>query len=198
MTSSATPPHPFVLPRSLQRHLSATELRCAMLDGELTALGDGFVPVDVPISAAERAASLVETITDGRVILADRTAAWVWGWCLEPGPLRTCVSIAARIPSTDRRRLGAREAVIDDDEERSLAGIRVTTPLRTLVDLVRHADGADTVELVATGMRVSSIPLGDALAALDRRPRLAHVRRARARLAEADALLGSGQPLLTR
>lgn len=198
MTPSVSPPHPRALPGSLQLHLSATELRSALLDGEVTALGDGFVPVDLPVSPAERAASLRETITDGRVILADRTAAWVWGWCLEPGPLRTCVSIGARIPSTDRRRLGTREAVIDDDEVRSLVGIRVTTPLRTLVDVVRHATETDIVELVATGMRVSSIPLVDAVAALDRRPRLAHVRRARARLAEADALLGAGQPLLTR
>lgn len=198
MSPSASPPRSRPRLRSLPLHLSATELRSALLDGEVTALGDGFVPVDLPISPTERAASLVETITDGRVILADRTAAWVWGWCLEPGPLRTCVSIGARIPSTDRRRLGAREAVIDDDEVRSLAGIRVTTPLRTLVDLVRHAAEADIVELAATGMRVSSIPLVDALAALERRPRLAHVRRARARLAEADALLGAGQPLLTR
>lgn len=171
--------------RALTGHLSVTELRSAALDGEVQALGDSFVPLDLPVTAADRALSLAALIDDPRVILSDRTAAWVWGWCREPGPLRTCVSISARIPSPDRRRLGARESVIADDEHQRVAGIRVTTPLRTLVDLARHGAEDSTVELLAQGLRESSIPLSTVLAALEQRARLSHVRVARRRLATA-------------
>ncbi|GAA1726517.1 hypothetical protein [Microcella frigidaquae] len=172
---------------ALLAHLSTVELRSAVLDGELVPLGEGFAPLDLPVTATDRARTLAATIADSRVIVADRTAAWVWGWCSAPGRLRTCVSIAARIPSTQRRRLGAREAVIDDDEHRLLADVRVTTPLRTLVDLARHGTEPETVDLLAQGLRESGISLAAALAALDRRARLSFVRAARQRLTEAAA-----------
>ena len=172
---------------TLLAHLSPVELRSAVLDGELVPLGEGFAPLDLPVTASDRARTFASTIADPRVIVADRTAGWVWGWCSAPGSLRTCVSIAARIPSTQRRRLGAREAVIDDDEHRLLDGVRVTTPLRTLVDLARHGTESDTVDLLAQGLRESGIPLATALAGLERRARLSFVRTARQRLTEAAA-----------
>lgn len=172
-------------PSSFGSALSPTELRSAVLDGEAIALGDGFAPLDLPVTAADRAASLSATLADRRVILADRTAAWVWGWCAQPGSLRTCVSITARIPSPERRRLGAREAVIDPDERRSVGGVLVTDPVRTLVDLARHSADPDVVDLLASGMRISRIPFTEVMSALSRRPRLAFVRTARARLLRA-------------
>ncbi len=168
--------------------LSATELRAAVLDGELIPLGDGFMPLDLPITVADRARTLAPTLRDLRVIVADRTAAWVWGWCREPGALSTCVSIAARIPSTDRRRLGTREAVIDAEEHRIVAGVHVTTPVRTLIDLARHSAEPSTVEILASGFARSGLTLLEVLAALDRRPRLSFVRPARERLIAAAAL----------
>lgn len=176
--------------------LSTTELRAAVLDGELLTLGDGFAPLDLPVTSADRARTLTPTLGDRRVILADRTAAWVWGWCRESGPLSTCVSIAARIPSPERRRLGAREAVIEDDEWCLLDGVRVTTPSRTLIDLARHAPDASIVGVLATGLTDSGVTLGEVLAVLKSRPRLSFVRLARQRLAAASDL--AAQPLLTR
>lgn len=194
-----TPAPLIVLPSA---RLSASELRAAVLDGELVAIGEGFAPIDAPITAAARAASLAPSLLDDRVVIADRTAAWVWGWGPAPAALMTCVAITARIPSPDRRRLRAREVVIDDDERRMLGTVAVTTPLRTLLDLARHDEGADVVSLLARGIRCHGITREAVDSALARRRSLSFVRPARARLAAAFEHAGAeetaDQPLLTR
>lgn len=172
-------PAPLILPGPI---VSASELRCAVLDGELVTLGEGFLPIDSPLTARERAASLAPALIDHRVVIADRSAAWVWGWAAPPPVVSTCVSIAARIPSPDRRRLRAREVVIEADEVRMLGPVPVTTPLRTLLDLARHDNDPQLVSLLAAGLRAHGVTRPQLDTALARRPSLSFVRPARARL----------------
>jgi hypothetical protein len=167
------------------RHLSSSELQCATLDGELVALGEGFIPVDAPLTAHARAASLSPLVIDRRVIIADRSAAWVWGWGAMPLAVSTCVSIAARIPSPDRRRLRAREVVIHDGEWVTLGDVAVTSPVRTLVDLARHDSGLDLAALLERGIQLHHIEPAQLAAALTGRTNLSFVRMARGRLDEA-------------
>lgn len=178
--------------------VSASELRAAALDGEVVVLGEGFLPIDAPFTALARAASLAPLMLDTRVILADRSAAWVWGWGPMPAVVMTCVAITARIPSPDRRRLRAREVVIDDDETRMLGPVPVTTPLRTLLDLARHDRDDDVIALLAEGITAQRISRAQIDATLTRRASLSYVRPARARLLSALQQAESGQPLLTR
>jgi hypothetical protein len=185
-----------VPPRSrppLSDLLSPAELGAAVLDGELCRLGDDVAPIDLPVTTESRARTLRRTILDRRVIVSDRCAAWVWGWVLSPPPLSTSVSIGARVPSPDRRRLRAREVVIDPDETVEVAGLVVTTPLRTLVDLARHDTAPDAIDVVARGMLEHRIRPDELTNALDRRTRLSYVRRAR-ELAAAAALLVADAP----
>lgn len=183
------------------RLISATELRSAALDGEVVAVGEGFLPIDMPVSALTRAASLAPLLIDDRVVVSDRSAAWVWGWGPAPVAVTTCVAITARIPSPDRRRLRAREVVIDDDERRLLGQVAVTTPLRTLLDLARHDPDPAVIGLLASGLRHHGIDGTEVDAELARRPSLSFVKLARTRLvaalAEAEGAV-PGQPLLTR
>ena len=181
--------------------LTATELRSAALDGELVPIGEGFLPIDTPETALTRAASLAPLLIDDRVVVADRSAAWVWGWGPAPAAVTTCVAITARIPSPDRRRLRAREVVIDDDERRLLGTVAVTTPMRTLLDLARHDPDPEVGRLLAAGIRHHSIDRAALEAELARRPSLSFVKPARIRLLAALAGAdesGPGQPLLTR
>ncbi len=197
------PSSPILLPSA---RLSASELRSAALDGELVPVGEGFVPIDAPLTAYARAASLAPLLIDERVVVSDRSAAWVWGWGSAPGAVTTCVAITARIPSPDRRRLRAREVVIDDDERRMLGSVAVTTPLRTVLDLARHDLHDDVVALLAAGIVAHGFTPDGLESALARRRSLSFVRPARARLAAAFALrpdgsvgdAGRAQPLLTR
>ncbi len=181
--------------------LSASELRSAALDGEVIAVGEGFLPIDMPVTPLTRAASLAPLLIDDRVVVADRSAGWVWGWGPAPAAVTTCVAITARIPSPDRRRLRAREVVIDDDERRLLGPVAVTTPLRTLLDLARHDPDPAVGRLLSAGIRHHGIDRAALEAELARRPSLSFVKPARARLLAAlDEAEGAdpGQPLLTR
>lgn len=165
--------------------LSASELQCAARDGELVSLGEGYVSIDAPDTPFIRAASLSPVVLDSRVIISDRSAAWVWGWGAMPRTVSTCVSIAARIPSPDRRRLRAREVVIADGERVMLGDIAVTSPERTLVDLARHDGERDLHELLARGLRESRFDLAHLFGALSDRTNLSFVRSARRRLTAA-------------
>lgn len=191
MTRSAS----ILLPDHL---LSAAELRSCALDGEVVALGEGFLPIDAPLTALARAASLAPLLIDARVVVADRSAAWVWGWGRAPAAVTTCVSIAARIPSPDRRRLRAREVVISADEMVLLGGVAVTSPMRTVLDLARHDDEPDVIDVIAAGIRAHGIAASHLQAELSRRANLSFVRLARARVHDAVTLAGADQPLLTR
>jgi hypothetical protein len=193
-TSTQTPPTPpfqvpFYVPGD---RLSESELWSAVLDGELSAQCHVFLPLDVPLSARLRASMLGVQWQDRRVMVSDRSAAWVWGWAAAPSRVTTCVSITARIPSPDRRRLHAREVVISGDEVTDLSGVFVTSPGRTLLDIARHsadtgagadADAdADVAEILAAGVAAEKLSMVDIERLLGRRPRLSFARLARRRL----------------
>lgn len=147
------------------------------------------MPIDLPETAAVRGSALEGEDLDPRVIISDRSAAWVWGWTHRPPRLSSSVSVAARIPSTDRRRLGTREVVIRADEVMAIGAVRVTAPLRTLIDLARHDDGADIIAMLARGLQEHAITSASIEHELRTRGRLSYVRRARERLVAARAEL---------
>jgi len=127
------------------RDLPLAELHALRLDGQLTALDECFIPVDQPAGLAERARSLA-LYCDGRLIVEQHSAAWIWGALPQP-PTRheLCASIGARSRSVHPRRLLVREVIIGEADWVEVAGVRVTTPLRTAVDLARFAESFDLV-----------------------------------------------------
>ncbi|UYN84189.1 MAG: hypothetical protein KIT89_02990 [Microcella sp.] len=164
------------------RLLTAAELSSARLDGELVAIGAAFQFIDLPDSTLARAASLAPALHDSRAIVSERTAAWVWGWLPECRTVSTCVSIAARLPSTARRLQATREVVIRVDEVAQLGGVRVTTPLRTVVDLARlDADDA-VVDIIATALSTNGVGEAELRGALERSRSVSHIARARRRV----------------
>lgn len=173
--------------------LSAVELRAAELDGELFAIGAGWQPADLPPSAAARALSLRPELPP-RAIIADRTAAWVWGWTSRRVGVAICIDASARISTTHRRGFRAREVVIDGDELQRPGGVAVTSPARTIVDLARHDEGDDVVVLIAAGMRQHGLSAMRVGMIADRRPSSAGRRRAHDRVRAAAELLAAERP----
>lgn len=166
---------------TLTSRMALAELRSAVLDGEVVAIGEGFMCVDEPVGPRERAASVASDLGDSRAIVCDRSAAWVWGWGPSTAVLDTCVPITARVASPERRRRRTREAVIEPHEVIEFDGVRVTHPLRTVIDLVRH-DGDDCVtDLVVAALEAGDVAAADIVDELRRRPGIAHLRRARVR-----------------
>ena len=175
--------------------LPLPELMAARLDGELYPIAEGHCPVDVIQTPAVRLAAALAGRAP-RYIAELGTAAWVWGASPVPPPMpELCVELRARARPARPGRAVVREVVLLPFETRRLGRYRVTTPLRTAIDLGRarptfSADDADVVRRLA---EVGGFTLGDCLAAIAERRNLPAKRRAAARLA--DAL---GQPPLTR
>lgn len=115
------------------------ELRAARLDGELFPVGDCFCPVDEIEQPRLRAAALHAGQSE-RLIGEQLSAAWVWGALdLPPQQLQFCVGVGARVSHSPARWMTLREVVIEPREVVDLDGRLVTSPLRTVVDLVRFS-----------------------------------------------------------
>jgi hypothetical protein len=167
--------------------LPLAELHAARLDGELLALDEAFAPIDSAAGPEQRAAA-VGRAWSPRLIAEQRTAAWIWGATLEsPARHQLCSSVDARARPPAPLRSTVREVVIDADEVVSLAGLRVTTPLRTVTDLARFEErfGEPEVLLVRELLRLGRLTLDDCLLALERRRNLPAKRLAGARIREA-------------
>lgn len=165
--------------------LPVAELSALRLDGELFALADGFTPLDTLVSPVQRAAGL-ELPRSDRVIAALGTAAWVWG-AAETPPRRSEVIIPAgeRVNRQPLHRLMLRECVVGRSDWVPLAGVRVTSPLRTAVDLCRFREqlSAEDVDAVRRLAESDGFLLADAVLLLERRRNLHHKNRALERLA---------------
>jgi hypothetical protein len=163
--------------------LPLTELHALKLDGDLFMIDDAFSPVDHPATITQRARSLAVVCTS-RLIAEQRTAAWVWGAVeYPPARLELCASIGARARVSDTGRISLREVVIDDSEVVALGGIRLTTPLRTALDLLRFQPSLD-VTLVTRLLRIGNLSIERCAAVLDARNNLPQKKLAAARLRE--------------
>ncbi|HXD61246.1 MAG TPA: type IV toxin-antitoxin system AbiEi family antitoxin [Lacisediminihabitans sp.] len=126
--------------------LPIAELCAARLDGEVVAVAECFSPVDEPDDAQHRARALAVSIP-GRLIAERFSAAWVFGACdLPPNRQQFCADSGARICLPGSSRHEVREVVIDDREILTIAGLRLTTPVRTAVDIARSSSEFGPVE----------------------------------------------------
>jgi len=154
--------------------LPLAELCAARLDGELVGVDEAFLPIDTCDGPAERA-SAAGRFWPQRLIAERVTAAWIWGAVPDP-PARhqLCASKDARARPAVPARSTVREVVIAADEYTQLGAVRVTTPLRTVVDLARFTEsfGAADDEVLRSLARYGAVDLGDCRRALDRRRNL--------------------------
>ena len=164
--------------------LPEAELCALRLDGDLFGLGSAYCAIDEIDTPALRGASLAR-LAGPRLIAERLTAAWVWG-AADRCPERPefCSSLDARSRPWRPLPIEHREVSIGADEVQLVAGLVITTPTRTLLDLARMPV-ADADQVVATMRRLVAGGLVDArsaLSALTSRPNLPHSRRAVARM----------------
>ncbi|MCP2636910.1 hypothetical protein K0817_010110 [Microbacterium sp. HD4P20] len=120
--------------------LSSAELSAACLDGDLVDLGDAYIPADAVETTALRAGSLARRLGDS-LAATHLTAAWIHG-ALPLPPSRHTVqrAVTRRLHRTPDRRLVYRDLAVPASDLHIIGGIRVTTPVRTLIDLARIDD----------------------------------------------------------
>lgn len=181
------PPDLHRLPDMLSAaELPEPELRAALLDGEVSLVGSAFAPIDLPDSIEQRARAL-GFLLPRRLIADRRTAAWVHGAILDlPQRLEACARADERASPLLLRDASVREVIIDDREVRDLDGVRVTQPLRTVLDLVRSPEFDDDLASVARAVAAHcSVTLTACLDELRRRRHLPKKSQAIARLRSA-------------
>ncbi|TFC51678.1 hypothetical protein E3T26_05505 [Cryobacterium sp. TMT1-21] len=180
------------------RDLPLAELCCARLDGEVFKLGDFWCPVDEPGDAPSRARA-AGLLVSPRAIAERLTAAWIYGLTPEPRQHQFCVHTAARMHLAPSPRLRIREVSCSPDQVQTISGLRVTRPLRTVVDLARwnldpDADG-DSLRacalppLIAALLRFAGHSSADPARRLCAGPNVPYKAQALARLDEAQVLL---------
>lgn len=117
--------------------LSGPELAAARLDGELVEIGEAFMPADAVETPEIRAGSL-RSIAGPQVALTHESAAWVHG-AIDHLPPRHSVQrrTPSRIHAVVDRTVRYRDLYLPSTDTQFIGGIAVSTPTRTLVDLLR-------------------------------------------------------------
>lgn len=176
--------------------LPLAELGAARLDGEVFGLAEGYLPVDLPVDASARAASVRAIVPHERLIAEQHSAAWIWGVLdAMPRPHRLAAAIGARVSRRSSPWLRVREVVIDEADQAEIGGLSVTTPLRTVLDLVRAAQfGPVELEVVGRLMDLGGFRAAECLESIRSRRNLPHKHEATARL----MAIASAQPEFTR
>lgn len=115
--------------------LSPAELTAACLDGHLVGLGEGFIVADTVETPQMRAASVAVLATELVATCLD-TAAWVWGARADP-PQRHDFTRLSGTTTALGRRSALHNLRTSVDDIVTLVSVNVTTPERTVYDLVR-------------------------------------------------------------
>ncbi|WP_157156071.1 hypothetical protein [Diaminobutyricimonas sp. LJ205] len=161
------------------------ELSAMRLDGDLFAVDEAFSPIDEFDSPALRAAAIRRGLNE-RLIAERWSAAWVLGACAPPPRHTFCTRIEARVAHPTALQGAVREVAIEDDECLTIGGLAVTTPLRTIGDLVRFDhDSREAARVAATVtalLEIGELSVAECIASLERRPHLPFKRRAVQRL----------------
>jgi hypothetical protein len=117
--------------------LSGAELMAARLDGDVVEIGDAFMPADAVETRELRAGSL-RPMAGSHLAITHESAAWVHGVLNEPPTrhsLQRCV--AARRHRLLDGGVRYRDLCLPERDGIRIAGVVVTTPVRTLVDVLR-------------------------------------------------------------
>lgn len=160
--------------------LSPVELQAARLDGEVYDLAGAFCLIGELETPAHRARAVLGA-RSSRLIADLRTAAWVWGAAREPERHEFAVTPDARARLAPAAHASVREIVFEPGDVVDLDGHRVTSAIRTVVELARRPDDYDP-ELVREVCSVGDVGVGDALDLLAARPGIPGKRLAEQRL----------------
>lgn len=168
------------------RDIPAPELGGMRLDGEVYPLAEGWCSIAELESPVHRAHAVLGR-RSARLIAELGTAAWVWGATpIVPRVVEFCVDLGARARLRISPIVRVRELVLDPDDRVDLAGVGVTSPVRTMVDLARFRDPLtdDDRRVIVELARIGGVGLAEGRELMDRRRNLPEKRRALTRLTE--------------
>jgi hypothetical protein len=117
--------------------LSGAELAAARLDGDVIEIGEAFMPADAVETRELRAGSL-GSLVGPQLALTHESAAWVYG-AIDDLPSRHCIQrrTESRIHAVLDASVRYRDVRLPPVDTEIIGGIAVSTPTRTIVDLLR-------------------------------------------------------------
>jgi hypothetical protein len=161
------PDAPFTIATAASLGLSAPDVRRLQAAGTLRRMLRGvYVDATVPITTEVKAAAAALVVQPDSVVV-DRTAAWIWGYDAhryrELDVVPPVETYALRGRTRSRRtelRTGVRDLAADD--WMILKGMKVTTPIRTALDLgclLERRDAMAAMDALSTAGGFSAIDL---------------------------------------
>ena len=167
------PDHPFTLTAARNLGISRGRISSALKQRVVVRLFHGvYVRADVELSMVARAAAAALVMSPHSVV-CDRTAAWIWGvecFMLREldvvPPLETFTLRGHRAPNREQVRGGERDLAPDDYV--TVAGVRLTTPLRTALDLGCRLNRRDALAAIEAIMRAHGLVAFDLIRCLPR------------------------------
>ena len=143
-----------------------------LLRGTLARCGPGHRLVGWPESPGVRLQALAPWGSEARIAVLD-TAAWAWGALRDPGSVLDFGTGGGRAGGSRAPMTRIHEFTHPEDEIVDFGGFRVTTRVRTVTDLLRHAEQFTRQHRVACRLLLLSAEQGRA----ELRDRIAHGRR---------------------
>lgn len=131
----------------------------ALIQGTAVRCGPGIRLVSWPETPSVRAAAISRCF-DGDGIAVHRTAAWIWGATRDPGQILEFTIVRGRVhdrPRDDGVRM--HQYQIREAQVSRVGGLAVTTPLRTVYDLLRATEFGRTERLACRTILVR-LPTG--------------------------------------
>ncbi|HSF26696.1 MAG TPA: type IV toxin-antitoxin system AbiEi family antitoxin [Actinomycetes bacterium] len=180
-----------------RRGLSRWSLRTLLERGEIRRVVRGvYVDAQVPDSLLLRASALALVLPKG-VVVCRSTAAWLLGIEVQEinAHLRVVeVEVCSRDGSAAIRRPGVRgySALLPDHHVTVIAGIEVTTPARTAIDLARWCERPDALAYVDALLHTGVVVLDELMAVIDESFGLPWIEQAREMVDLSDAGAESG------
>lgn len=141
-------------------HWPAAVRSAEIISGSLLRCGPGVRPCGWPETPRVRLASLAHLLEKDRTAIG-RTAAWVWGARHDHGPtIDVALAPGHRAVTGDMSALRLREISLQTEDRTLLGDYAVTTPLRTLFDLLHQPQSFTTVDVVCCRLLSMRIPQG--------------------------------------
>jgi hypothetical protein len=161
------PTTPFHVSDTASHGLTRSQIRRGVAAGLLICMGRGtYRRTDSPDTVSLRILALRCSVAADQIVV-DRTAAWIHGVDVYPSgddvapPIETCSLRGRR--ATRRRELDSRERDLLPSDIVEVDGLRVTTPLRTALDLGCHLRRRDAFAAMCLLARHHGITRADLL-----------------------------------
>lgn len=139
-------------------HWSPAVQSAECLRGTLVACGPGHRLAGWPETPRVRAQALAPWLTERKVAVG-LCAAWIWGTSRDPGrPLRFATRDGSRAPRSSSPDSTVQQLLLVEGDVESVGNFAVTSPLRTVFDLLRSPQCFDVRHQVACRLLLLRTP----------------------------------------